>query len=193
MVPDEHLVISDPKQLAALTSPVRVELLENLGLWGPCSVAELAQRMGRAPDSLYYHVRKLASLGLIASAGERAGAGRPEALYELPARVIEIERYSDGEARAQTSKAIHSVLRLAGRELDEALDDEEILDEGPKRRLYGRRLHGHVTWGAIAEVNRLIGEIETVFARETLKKRRGSQGIALTLMLAPTRIRKERK
>ena len=188
----ERLVIDDPRQLAALASPVRLELLEQFGLWGPCAVADVAGRMERAPDSLYYHVRKLVELGLLEQVSERRKGSRLEALYRLPAKEIEIERRTKGLARQNTSKAIHAILRLAGRELDAALDDDLIEDEGPKRRLYGRRTRGRLSWKAIAEVNRHLGAIEACFAKEAVRK--GSQSghsVALTLILTPGRAKEE--
>ena len=184
----ERLVIDDPKQLACLTSPVRLEMLETFGVWGPCGVADVARRMERAPDSLYYHLRKLVEVGLLEHVKDRRRGHRFEALYRLPARDIEVDRRQHGEARVQTSKAIHAVLRLAGRELDDALDDESVLDEGPKRRLYGRRLRGRLSQRAIAEINRHVSAIEAVFAREQVKRKgRGGLPVALTLVMTPGR------
>ena len=62
------MVVERPEQLASLTSPVRVQLLELFGLWGPCAVSDIASHMDRAPDSLYYHVRKLVQVGLLVQA-----------------------------------------------------------------------------------------------------------------------------
>ena len=182
----ETLLIERPEQLAALTSPVRLELLELFGIWGPCAVADVAERMERAPDSLYYHVKKLTSVGLLEHVRDRRMGHRAEAIYRLPARQLEVPRNNEGPAREQTSKAIHAILRMAGRELDAALDDEEALDEGPKRRLYGRRMNGRLPWKAIAEINRHIGEIEAIFAREgTRRSRRQGHTAVVTLIFTP--------
>ena len=188
----EHLLIDQPEQLAALTSPVRLELLELIGIWGPCAVADVAERMERAPDSLYYHVKKLVSVGLLEHVRDRRKGQRSEAIYRLPARQLEVPRSSEGAAREQTSKAIHAILRLAGRELDTALDDDEALDEGPKRRLYGRRMNGRLSWKAIGEVNRHIAEIEAIFAREgTRRGRNQGHPAVVTLILTPGKTKEE--
>ena len=67
--PHDKMLVARPEQLAAITSPARVELLELIGVWGPCAIADVARRMGRAPDSLYYHVRKLVDVGLLERTG----------------------------------------------------------------------------------------------------------------------------
>ncbi len=182
----DRLVIDRPEQLAALTSPVRVELLETFGLWGPCSVAQVAKHMDRPADSLYYHLRKLFAVGLLEHVEERKQGTRSEAIYRLPAKEIEVARHTEGKARAQTSKAIQTLMRLAGRELDCWMDDETALDEGPKRRLYARRMRGRLSWKAVAEINRHVSAIEEVFAREALRKSRtAGQPVVLTLVLTP--------
>lgn len=183
----QRLEIRRPAQLAALTSPVRIEILEQFGLGGPCSVADVAEHLERAPDSLYYHVRMLVRVGLLEALEEpRLGNGRPETLYRLPALELEVPRKTRGAARVHTRKAIHTVLRLAGRELDAALDDPEVADEGPRRRLYGRRMRGRLTQKALREVNEHISAIEAVFAREQARRGRpGGQACAVTLVLTP--------
>jgi predicted transcriptional regulator len=184
-IPDQ-LVIDRPEQLAALTSPVRVELLETFGLLGPCSVADVAGHMDRAADSLYYHLRKLLAVGLLEHVEDRKQVTRSEAIYRLPAKEIEIARHTKGDARAQTSKAIQTLMRLAGRELDGWMDDESAVDEGPKRRLYGRRMRGRLSWKAVAEINRHLTAIEEVFAHEAQRKNRAAgQAVAFTVVLTP--------
>ena len=41
-----RILVDRPKQLAALTSPVRLEMLELFGIWGPCAVAQVGKHMG---------------------------------------------------------------------------------------------------------------------------------------------------
>ena len=182
--------IDQPGQLAALASPVRVELLELIGLWGPCAVADVARRMGRRPDSLYYPVRKLLEVGLLEHVGDRPAGHRTEAVYRLPAQELEMPRHSEGElARESTRKAIDSILRLAGRELKAALEDDEALDEGPERNLYGRRMRARLSKKALRELNGHVTAIEELFTQAALKPVRAESSVAVTLTMTPVPLR----
>jgi transposase-like protein len=185
-----RMLVDQPEQLAALTSPVRLELLELFGIWGPCAVANVAQQMGRAPDSLYYHVRKLAKVGLLEEVGRQRKAHRFEAIYRLPAEELELPRKaSTPGARRSTNKAIDAVLRLAGRELKLALDDDALLDEGPQRTFYGRRLKGRLSKTRIRELNKHLSAIETIYAEAAVKSSRHTQSIATTIVMTPVQVR----
>ena len=51
--------LEDPEQLQAIASPPRQRLVAALEALGPASVRELAAHLGRSPQSLYFHLRKL--------------------------------------------------------------------------------------------------------------------------------------
>ena len=63
--------VRERAQIEALASPARQEVADGLQAIGPCSIADLADLLGRAPDSLYYHVRKLEKVGLVVARGTR--------------------------------------------------------------------------------------------------------------------------
>ncbi|MGA2779183.1 MAG: helix-turn-helix domain-containing protein, partial [Steroidobacteraceae bacterium] len=66
-------VIDDARRIRVLGSPVRTELATTLqALGGAATVAELAQRLGRSADGLYYHLRAMLVAGLLR---EQSGAG----------------------------------------------------------------------------------------------------------------------
>ena len=78
-----------PQAISELFRPARLEIYECLQVSGPASVAELASRIGRAPDSLYYHLKKLVEIGVIERCGEENGSlngtgktGRNGAVYD---------------------------------------------------------------------------------------------------------------
>ncbi len=49
--------LADPQRIRALASPARLEIIEALQIGGPATVAEIASRLARQPDSLYHHLR----------------------------------------------------------------------------------------------------------------------------------------
>ena len=72
------------EQIEALASPVRQEIVDALQVSGACPIAEVAAQLGRAPDSLYYHVRHLERVGLVVRRGVRRNGQRDEALFGVP-------------------------------------------------------------------------------------------------------------
>jgi predicted transcriptional regulator len=66
-----------PDQLEAVISTKRHDIMDQITVGGPMSVKELAQAMGVAPSSLYYHVEHLCAVGLLKEAGVRRDGGKP--------------------------------------------------------------------------------------------------------------------
>ena len=57
--------IAEPRQIRALASSTRQDIVDTIAAIGPCSVAELARALGRSADGLYYHIRVLTRVGLL--------------------------------------------------------------------------------------------------------------------------------
>jgi DNA-binding transcriptional ArsR family regulator len=84
-------VVRTSRELWALTSPERQEIVQVLLGSPPMSVRELGEALGRLPVSLYYHLRKLERSGLVVRTGTRAATKGEEALYGIPARELVIQ------------------------------------------------------------------------------------------------------
>lgn len=182
----KRIVADRPQQLAALTSPARLELLELFGLRGPCAVADVAAHMGRAPDGLYYHVRKLVEVGLVEEVARRRTSHRFERLYRLAADEIYLPRKSKTKSARQTMlKATNAVLRLAGRELGAALDADNAPEQGPQRTVYARRSKAPLTKEALRDLNRHVNAIERIFADAAMRKPRTRRTVAVTIVMSP--------
>src|SRR5258707_1215849 len=89
-LPPGTLALSTPRQMEALASPLRLEMLENLRHAGQASVADLARLAGRPATALHYHVGLLHKAGLLVLAGRRKAGKRGEAVYALAAERIAI-------------------------------------------------------------------------------------------------------
>ncbi len=83
-------IVRRADQRAALTSPLRLEILEHFLVAGPAAVDEIAARIGRAPDSLYYHLRMLVKVGLLRPRGSRKSGKRDTKLYAVVSPRIEL-------------------------------------------------------------------------------------------------------
>ena len=125
------LRISDPRQLRAIRTPFRQELLESVARLGPSSVKELAGALNRSPASLYYHLHALEKAGLVASKKWGAGEGRTDTTYEAVADRIMVDRTVRSPAFARALVDLHrAALNQADREIEDALGKERI--EGTK-------------------------------------------------------------
>ncbi|TAH37372.1 MAG: ArsR family transcriptional regulator [Planctomycetota bacterium] len=113
------------RALASVASPARLEIIEQLQAHGPASVSALAAGIGRAPDSLYYHLRELQRAGFVEmqaqSGARRSGPGRNGATVRLtaPDFAVGAARPAPAEHPARR-RAARALLRLAGRELEAA-------------------------------------------------------------------------
>ena len=106
-------ILEDPAQVGALADPLRVEILE--ALRSPDTAAGLARRFGRSRQSLSYHLKALARLGLVRHAGERPKGNFVEQLYQATARrfIVSSQFASNPERLAAVFRDQVSLAQLA--------------------------------------------------------------------------------
>ena len=179
-------VVRRADQRAALTSPLRLEILEHFLFAGPASVDEVAARMGRAPDSLYYHVRMLVKVGLLRPRGSRKSGKRAKTLYAVVARRIELPcRPGSAALTESTMKTMASAFRMAEREMHASLEGGRFEEQGRYRNFYAGRLRSDLSRAALAEVNRHLNAIEDIFSREFKTAPIKGTSCSLTVALLP--------
>jgi hypothetical protein len=176
------------RSLAALTSPVRLEIFGEIKEAGPCSVRELAKRMDRRADGLYHHVRVLVKAGVLVESEVRRVGRRDEAVYRpVASRIAGQMDPASQNSRQIAERAAGASLRLAGREMSAAI--RKCTARGaPAPRI--ARQKSWLTEEAIAELNRHLGRIEQLLTRHARKKR--GRPYALTTVLVPLLAPKER-
>lgn len=186
MTESPPLTIADPKQIRALASPVRQEVVDTVQALGPCSVAEIAAELGRPADGLYYHVRALLRVGLLVEAGERSAGRRCERLYATPSgeRGMQL-RYAPGDPEnvEAVTRVVGGMLRVTQRDFSVALRSGRVVVEGPRRDLWAARMKGWFSDAELEEVHDLLDRL-----RELLERPRRDDGQrlhALTFVLAP--------
>ncbi len=69
--------INDAKTMRALSHPVRIAILEILGIEGPLTATEVGERIDESPTTCSFHLRQLAKYGLVEEAGGGKGRARP--------------------------------------------------------------------------------------------------------------------
>ena len=85
--------ITDPQAMRALAHPVRLAILDHLQRYGPATATELAPDVGATPSVTSWHLRHLASFGLIRD-GE-PGPDRRQRRWEAMARGYRFESPED--------------------------------------------------------------------------------------------------
>jgi len=91
-------VLDSPAQLAAITHPTRLRILD--ALRSPGSAAGVARTLGEPRQRINHHVRELAKAGLLVEAGERRKGNFVEQLYESAAGTFVVSprlTWGDGE------------------------------------------------------------------------------------------------
>lgn len=122
--------LNDPRQLRALAHPVRLSLMEAIGLRGPSTATELSEHLGtESPANCSWHLRQLAQYGFIEEA--ESGPGRQRRWRIIP------------ESTTVRGEPDHPELAVAADAFDEVLLERALA----KRRAWmSRRLNEPAEW-----------------------------------------------
>ncbi|MFT7679185.1 MAG: DNA-binding Lrp family transcriptional regulator [Planctomycetota bacterium] len=182
-----------PKAATELFKPARLEIYECLQVVGPSSIADLASRLARPADSLYYHIKKLVAIGVIEAVGEdqsdSEGPGRKGMIYALPAAKLKIDLdQRSARSRKAWSGGAAAVLRLALRDFDAALEASVVTTKGPRRNLYMQRTKVRLNTAQLKEVNTRLEELHDLLAgyAKNTKNTKGNLH-AITSVVSPLR------
>lgn len=176
--------ITGKRQLAALASPIRQEILNTIESIGPCKVHEIAAELGRPADGLYYHLRALEKLALV-QRGERApSGGRAAVVYDVPGRPMRVQHDpGDPAQRRAADRATAAMLRLGRRDFARALEQGIAKLAPNERNAAALRLRAWWDERQLAQMRRLLDEL----ARLALGTRRrpGARAFAISLVYCP--------
>ncbi|MHC5114069.1 MAG: HVO_A0114 family putative DNA-binding protein [Planctomycetota bacterium] len=160
----KNLILEDEAQQTAMTSPVRLEILEHLCVIGPATVRDIAARMDRTPHATHYHVRRLAEAGLIEQTSTRKSGPRDEALYDVVAERYEFAETPDEGIGAHERQTVRAVLRRAERDFT-ALADTDPERLGGREGFTGR-MRARLSTGARDDVMKHVRAIQRIFTEE---------------------------
>jgi DNA-binding transcriptional ArsR family regulator len=154
-------ILREPRQMAAMASPIRVRILAVVGSAEPLSVAELAAQVGVAPASLYYHVQKLVAAGLLRERGRRRSGKRWEVLYGSTGGEVVADTHRRTPAFLGALDRIYrAVLRDTARGLTRALEHEQRAGRGPRATTAVRHRRVRLRRADLAEVHRRLEELD---------------------------------
>ena len=165
-------------QVRALRSPTCQEIVDALGALGPATVADLGAHLGRAPDSLYYHLRTLARVGLVEETKARTGATHGR-VYRATCSAIDTST-TDWPGRARdVGDVIAAALRIAERETRIALEHE---NRTRAVAATGGRLKGWLTRTSRTELEGLLERARTILTSG--RRTRGAELVTFTHVLS---------
>lgn len=179
-------------QLAALESAVRQEIIDTVQAAGPRSAAEISALLGRPADALYYHIRRLAQVGLLVEHARRRTERRYEVVYDLVGHPLVLE-YPAGRDHGHhpLSRLVRAMLRTAERDFRAAIGADGAAADGAERNLWAGRRHAWLSRSDLARVNRLLDQLVRIMTEA--RNPASGQLCTLTLVLAPRRSRGGRR
>ncbi len=181
--------IGERRQLRALASPLRQEIVDALESAGPCSIAELGEHLSRAPDALYFHVKHLVRAGLVKEC-ERKKVGRHAfGIYDITLRPLRIDR---AKAKAKDmSRVAGGILRLALRDYERGLSHAGSNFEGPSRNHWVARAQGWLDAKKLTELNEHLESVLRLLRGNSPGP--GKSAIAVAFSMTPANPRSRRK
>ncbi len=184
MPKEREFLVSTVDQMEALASPVRHQIHLAMEMLGRCSVNQLAERMNRVPETLYYHIRRLEKVGLVEQVANRVVGAREEAIYQLKAKRLRVDpsQTSPRFIRAM-AKGSRSLLRFAERSFEQALVRKAERRLIPKRSLRIEQLAVRLSTQDLAELNKRLDSVqEFLFDADQAD---GKQMYVVTISTAP--------
>lgn len=183
--PDEYRIV-ELRQVTALASAVRQDMVDRLARNGPTSIRELADELGLKPSSLYRHIDTLIDVGLVVEAGQRLVNRRVEKLYDCVARRVLLDKiYQDDSAK----DSLHSVLAALNRQMERdaglAIENGQGESGGAHRNLGFGRIIGTPSKKDLARINSLLEEISMILRSSS---KRNAKMVAFGWSLAPVRL-----
>ena len=177
--------IKTPRQIRALASAVRQDIVDALESAGPCTIRELAGLLGRRPDALYYHLRVLSEVGLIAQVTSE-GKGESGATVDVLSRPLQLHYdLGDRSNREGVCRVVDAMARSAQRNFRRAFRPGEAEVEGPTRDLWAGRCQGWLSEADMREVNQLLSRILSIVRARHTPTRRAAKRREITFILAP--------
>lgn len=179
-------VVTQLKQLLALASPGREDIIDAVGVLGPCTVAELGRFLGRSRHALYYHVRVLRDCGLLLETRRMGEGTRATASYDLPGRPLSV-RYdlTSERARQAVIRLARIRLRSAARGFVRACHPEIAAIEGPRRNLWVARWKGWLSDQELEEANRHLTRLIELLRHDAGRPAARRRCHEITFAIAP--------
>jgi len=182
------LVLRRAVQLDAVASPIRCQVVDELSVNGPSSVRQIAARMQRSSESLYYHIKMLVDVGIVVLDRTRRTGRRVEAVYRLAAPKMRIDSKSRSKDYLDAlARACSALMRLAERNYRAALQRGGFVLEGRQRDLAVRQYNLRLDPDSLAQMNALLDRLPKLQSQQD--DATSGETYAVTLVLSKRKSR----
>ena len=159
----ETIQMTSRRQLEAMVSARRHDIVDRLAASGPMSIKELAAQFGAQPSSLYHHVAILLEAGLVVESGSRMSGKRREVLYNTPApRMRFTQALIEDRYRDILIDIGNALTRQMGRDFAAGFELTETMHEGQERNHGLFRLVGRPSPAQVARINACFAEVSEI-------------------------------
>jgi DNA-binding transcriptional ArsR family regulator len=129
--------ITDPQAMRALAHPVRLAALSYLQRNGPATATQLSEHVGASPSVTSWHLRHLASFGLVSDGPPPSGSDRRQRWWHAVARGFRYEMPDTAEG-AEAGRLLRTEIMNQALEAAQSwLTDTEPILEPEWSRLAG--------------------------------------------------------
>lgn len=181
--------IVKPEQLEAVVSTRRHDILDQITALGPISVRELADAIGVAPSSLYYHIEHLCSVGLLKEAGLRQAGNKPEQLYTTPSREMRLlDALQEPRNKGVLKALVSSICKQALRDFTRGFDVPHRRTSGLRRNTRFFRLVCRADAATLEQINAHLDAITELISASSTDQ---GERIAFTCVVAPQTMMKK--
>ena len=189
--------LSEPQAMRALAHPARLAILGHLQRFGPSTATRLSPHVGATPSVVSWHLRHLASFGLVRdAAGEGDGRERWWEAAGSGFRFVPPDDPADAEGQAAYRALTEQMVARSIAQARQWLDADE-----PRLPRRWRRLGGHANTRIVvsaAELEALEQAIEGLLApyvqrRDAGDAPRGARTVRLLRFVMPEATEPERR
>ncbi len=178
--------VSSLRQLLALASPGREDIVDAVGVLGPCSVPEIARFLGRPRNALYYHISALRDCGLLLESTTQRSGIKATSLYDVPGRPL-IVRYDLGTPRSRKAvvQLARTRFRAGERGFVRACKPDIAVTQGPTLNLRVTHWKGWLSEPHLREANLLLDKLVDLFGRAAAEEDSKRSPHEVTFAIAP--------
>ncbi len=181
--------IVKPEQLRAMVSPRRGEIMDVVA--GPMSVKEIADAIGVAPSSLYYHIEHLCSVGLLREAGVRQTVSKPEQLYDVPARRMRfLKALQEPRNKRVLNALVASICKQANRDFSRGVNAPHRKTSGARRNTRFGRLVARPDTETMEQINAHLDAVTELLAASAAGD---GERVAFSWVMSPAAPRARRR
>jgi predicted ArsR family transcriptional regulator len=149
-----------PDQIAAVSSPLRQEIVDRLAAFGPAGARDLAHALRRRPTSIYHHLTQLERVGLLRTIPADIARGRPALLYATVAPRMRLARAARlAHNRKPLARAGTSAAKQAGRDYADGFGAEHWAIEGARRNHWFFRVVATPSRSRLKRMNALLNQL----------------------------------